>query len=105
MMRNAVSTLAAVAIALILAPFLAYAWFGFMVIFSSVLVVGRWEEASWWKPIGYYAVGVLFVGVGLVLLVADVFLGVMFRQLFMGDLGRERRSTDEVAPGPRPRAW
>lgn len=104
-MRNALSTLAAVVIAAVLAPFFAFGWYGFMTIFAHLLVVDRWDEASWWKPAGYYAVGALFVGVGILLLVADVFLGFVLRQVFMGDLSRAGRSHEEVSPGARPRAW
>lgn len=104
-MRNAVSTLVAVVITVALAPFLALAWYGFMVIFGHLFVAGQWDGASWWKPAGYYAVGTLFVGVGIFLLVADVFLGFVLRQVFMGDLSRAGRSTEEVTPGARPRAW
>ncbi len=105
MIRNALSTLAAVFAAVVLTPFLAYAWYGFMVIFANLFVQGQWDRASWWKPTGYYVVGALFVGVGLLLLIADVFIGVFLRQVFMGDLSRDRGSTEEAAPGVRPRAW
>lgn len=106
MMRNALSTLAAVVIAVVLAPFLAFCWYGFMVIFGNVIVTNNWDKASWWKPTGYYAVGALFVGVGLFLLAADVFLGFLLRQVFMGDLGRGRSSSrGGVVSGVRPRAW
>lgn len=104
-MRNALSTLAAVVIATVLAPFFAYGWYFFMVMFGHLLVVGRWDEASWWKPGGYYAVGALFVGVGIFLLVADVLVGFFLRQVFMGDLIRAGRSIEKISPGARPRAW
>jgi len=56
----------------------------FIAIFASLLVSGRWDQASWWRPIGYFGVYALFLLVAALLLLADIYVGVRLRRAFRG---------------------
>lgn len=81
----------AVLVATLLFPVGFFVWFAAVSSFASVFIVGRWDEASWWKPFGYYGTGALFILFAVFLLVIDIRVG-----LWAG-----RRVTEETNVGGR----
>lgn len=82
-MQNVLPTVVATTVSVMALPVLLYVWFAGIVVFSSAFILDDgWVRASWWKPFGYYGVGVLYVVWGAFLIAADIYAGIRLRRVF-----------------------
>lgn len=88
--HGASSILVTVAVSLILFPMFFFVWFVIVSVFANIFIVSRWDEASWWKPIGYYATGALFILLAMLFLFVDIKVGIRVgRSISRGKLVQE----------------
>lgn len=88
--HGVLSTFVAVAISILLSPLLLFLWFGLVGGFTSLFIVGRWDEASWWKPYGYYSTGAVFILLGVFLVIADINVGLRVGRSVVEETNDER---------------